>query len=199
MSIFYYRKEGRVGIKYVPSYEESNSLPQVTGEMCLHDIEEHDLGLIPTEIVERGKAAVVARAKEMAKRDLAKRRRLLQQFVNKRDQRMMGVDQIIEALHSDGTLLKGRLVSNKNWTLNVLLDEPIRSRRRYLIDGPHSFASSMAGHHPFDDSGCITPYAKREAIRGLISLYEDEQGRRNHGTVVNIVEELNALAEPVDE
>lgn len=86
-----------------------------------------------------------------------------------------------------GVTLKGRIISAANNTLRVRLEEPYTGEQHV----EYRWASAMAGHHIFTETGEFTKEAIASAKRLLTETFNEAAHRKNHRATIELTEQLN--------
>lgn len=200
MRIEYYERNGRIGVNYAvdplgPEWEQLRK--GFHGKSPLERMQstelESDLGLIPTEIQEKGRAAITQHAHEICHRHLEARIEKAEAYDRERTERRDHTNLTLHVVSpTDGVTLRGRIVNGfPSYNVVVKLEEPFTCATMPYAH-PTCWAASMAGHRTFDlDTGELTPWAIEDAEQKLIQLYEYEVRRRKHGDVLDLVDGLN--------
>lgn len=137
---------------------------------------------VPQEVLARGTAAIRAHAAAHVRAWWKEQRTEIDRF----EACAAHPDFPITTMHR-GVTLKGRIISAANSTLRVRLEEPYTGERHVEF----RWASAMAGHYIFTETGEFTKDAIASAKRLLAEIYNDARHRDEHRDTIALAHRLN--------
>ncbi len=141
-------------------------------------------GIVPANIVQRSKKAVLTYVKNRVKGYIAK-----EDKKRRKDEEFERNSNIPIQTNFGSIILKGRIVSAWDDTLSVRLEEPLAFRGESSVR--YGYGAAMTGKCLFVGRRRLSNDARASAKRLLIDIYRRQHDKLKHRKAATLVEELN--------